>query len=131
MSELRIQLERARGDLDGSKRRLGESLNDLAIRNRLVDKLSRDLTEKELSLAKALGVIRRLEEDLNRIAPIVIPVAAPEKKDEVIKEAAEPEPEKAAPEHHNPPPLPSRHPDQPAAQGAIVKKFKKFISLDH
>jgi chromosome segregation ATPase len=127
MSELRMQLERARGDHDGAKRRLGESLNDLAIRNRLVDKLSRDLTEKELSLAKALGVIRRLEEDLNRIAPLAVaPVEAP-KQEEPVVEAA-----KADETPHAPPPLPADVlPEQPAAQGALVKKFKKFISLDH
>lgn len=69
MSELRIALEKTRTEMEGSKRRLGEALNDLGIRNRLVDKISRDLTEKELSLAKALGVIRRLEEDLHRLVP--------------------------------------------------------------
>jgi hypothetical protein len=69
LNEMRMTFERMRGDLDGAKRRAQESENDLGIRNRLVDKLSHDLSEKELSLAKALGVIRRLEEDLNRLCP--------------------------------------------------------------
>ncbi len=69
LNELRAPFERMRGDLDTAKRRVSEAENDLGIRNRLVDKLSHDLSEKELSLAKALGVIRRLEEDLNRLCP--------------------------------------------------------------
>lgn len=69
LNELRVTYEKARGELDGAKRRVQETDNDLGIRNRLVDKLSHDLSEKELSLAKALGVIRRLEEDLNRLCP--------------------------------------------------------------
>jgi cell division initiation protein len=76
LAELRVQLEKARGDLDNVKRRLTESLNDLAIRNRLVDKLSRDLTEKEVSCTKALGVIRRLEEELHRLLPAVAAATA-------------------------------------------------------
>ncbi|HEX4047989.1 MAG TPA: hypothetical protein VH309_09160, partial [Elusimicrobiota bacterium] len=50
---------------------------DLAVRNRLVDKLSKELSEKELSLAKSLGVIRRLEEDLNRLCPEAGPRGLP------------------------------------------------------
>lgn len=68
-SELRAAYEKARGELETARQRLQEINNDLGIRNRLVDKLSRDLSEKELSLAKSLGVIRRLEEDLNRLCP--------------------------------------------------------------
>ena len=69
LNETRIAFERLRFELDGSKRRVQETESDLSIRNRLVDKLSHDLSEKELSLAKSLGVIRRLEEDLNRLCP--------------------------------------------------------------
>lgn len=69
LNELRVTAERMRGELDAAKRRVQETDNDLGIRNRLVDKLSHDLSEKELSLAKALGVIRRMEEDLNRLVP--------------------------------------------------------------
>ncbi len=69
LNDMRMPYERMRGDLDAAKRRVQEAENDLGIRNRLVDKLSHDLSEKELSLAKALGVIRRLEEDLNRLCP--------------------------------------------------------------
>ena len=69
LNETRIAYEKMRGEHDGAKRRVQETDNDLGIRNRLVDKLSRELSEKELSLAKALGVIRRLEEDLNRLRP--------------------------------------------------------------
>ncbi len=69
ISETRAAFEKMRTELGTSKQRLQETTNDLAIRNRLIDKLSSDLSEKELSLAKSLGVIRRLEEDLNRICP--------------------------------------------------------------
>lgn len=80
-NELRASYERAKAELDAAKLKLNEANNDLAIRNRLVDKLSHDLSEKELSLAKSLGVIRRLEEDLNKLCPspelMSKPVAAP------------------------------------------------------
>jgi hypothetical protein len=69
LNEARVAAEMNKNDAEAAKRRLTEAVNDLAVRNRLVDKLSRDLSEKELSLAKSLGVIRRLEEDLNRLCP--------------------------------------------------------------
>jgi TolA-binding protein len=69
LNEARISLERNKNEADSSKRRMQEAVNDLAVRNRLVDKLSKELSEKELSLVKSLGVIRRLEEDLNRLCP--------------------------------------------------------------
>ena len=69
LNEARIAAEKNRNEADTAKRRLEESINDLAVRNKLVDKLSKELSEKELSLAKSLGVIRRLEEDLNRLCP--------------------------------------------------------------
>ncbi|MEK7232725.1 MAG: hypothetical protein AAB268_02830 [Elusimicrobiota bacterium] len=80
-TEMRMMFERMRGDFEGSKRRVQETESDLGIRNRLVDKLSRDLSDKELSLAKALGVIRRLEEDLNRLCPspeMLLPATVPD-----------------------------------------------------
>jgi hypothetical protein len=93
LAELRVASEKLRNELDAAKRRLQETDNDLGIRNRLVDKLSHDLSEKELSLAKSLGVIRRLEEDLNRLCP----------SPELLKPAAPaPSPVRAAPP---PPPV--------------------------
>jgi hypothetical protein len=112
LAELRVQLEKARGELDGVKRRLGETLNDLAIRNRLVDKLSRDLTEKEVSCTKALGVIRRLEEELHRLLPAVAAAEAPAA---AAAAAAAPEPKPSADAYAIPPaPAPSALPDIPA-----------------
>ncbi|MDD5304319.1 MAG: hypothetical protein PHS14_14570, partial [Elusimicrobia bacterium] len=102
LNELRAAFERMRGDLDGAKRRVQETENDLGIRNRLVDKLSRDLSDKELSLAKALGVIRRLEEDLNRLCP----------SPEMMKAAALPAPRAARP-LPPPPPAPEAAPPAP------------------
>lgn len=69
LNEARVAAEKNKNEAETAKRRLAETVNDLSVRNRLVDKLSRDLSEKELSLAKSLGVIRRLEEDLNRLCP--------------------------------------------------------------
>lgn len=69
VAETRALAERLKNDLEATKRRLQETTNDLTLRNRLVDRISKDLSEKELSLAKSLGVIRRLEEDLHRLCP--------------------------------------------------------------
>ena len=69
LNEARVAAEKNKNDAETAKRRLQESVNDLAVRNKLVDRLSKDLSEKELSLAKSLGIIRRLEEDLNRLCP--------------------------------------------------------------
>ncbi|MFI5347711.1 MAG: hypothetical protein ACHQ51_15155, partial [Elusimicrobiota bacterium] len=76
LNEVRIASEKMRNELDATKRRLLETSNDLAMRNKLVDKISRELSEKEMSLAKSLGVIRRLEEDLNRLCPDPAMIAA-------------------------------------------------------
>lgn len=90
LSALHAELEKLKYEFDATRRRLGETANDLAIRNSLVDKISKDLTEKELSLAKSLAVIRRLEEDLHRIVPAPLPqLAAPMPLPSLIKEAAE------------------------------------------
>ncbi|MFI5351149.1 MAG: hypothetical protein ACHQ2Z_16515 [Elusimicrobiota bacterium] len=69
LNEARIAAEKNKNEFDAAKRRLQETVSDLSVRNRLVDKLSKELSEKELSLVKSLGVIRRLEEDLNRLCP--------------------------------------------------------------
>lgn len=125
LSETRMTLEKAKTELDTVRRRLGEALNDLAIRNRLVDKLSHDLTDKELSLSKSLGVIRRLEEDLQRLVPAPAADAG---------EVGEPLPtiEEAPTPTAEPPGPPAYTKDEPVipppeAQGALVKRFKKFI----
>jgi hypothetical protein len=113
LNEARIGFERMRGDLDAAKRRVQETESDLGIRNRLVDKLSHDLSEKELSLAKALGVIRRLEEDLNRLCP----------SPELLRPAAsEPAP---APVRTAPPPPPSSEVIEPIVNKVLsVPEFK-------
>jgi hypothetical protein len=88
LNEARIAAEKNRNEADAAKRRLQETINDLAVRNRLVDKLSKELSEKELSLAKSLGLIRRLEEDLNRLCPnqelMAQPAAAPAPEPEAL-----------------------------------------------
>ena len=67
MEDLRLALSRASSDADAAKRRLDEALKHLAIRNKLVDKLSQDLSDKETSLGKAVDVIRRLEGEMERL----------------------------------------------------------------
>ncbi|MFA6004633.1 MAG: hypothetical protein WC881_11260 [Elusimicrobiota bacterium] len=151
VAEQRVQLEKAKTDLENAKRRLSETANDLAIRNRLVDKLSRDLTEKEVNLAKALGIIRRLEEDLNRICPESISEAA-RQQIESLSAPAQDKAKETAPKAQSkqpteelrakpltfttdepaqlpevvPPPIqPSQ---QPAAQNALVDFLKQFIN---
>ncbi len=132
LGDLRLQSEKTKMELENTKRRLGETMNDLSIRNRLVDKLSRDLTEKELSLAKSLGVIRRLEEDLNRLCPVVDALAPQEAAPSADSKELPSIPvlkEDAAPTEGAAPIVPT---DQPAAQGALVNKFKKLMSrYDH
>jgi len=107
-NEMRMAFERMRGDLEGAKRRVTETETDLGIRNRLVDKVSHELSEKELSLAKALSVIRRLEEDLNRLCPspeMSKPAAPPAP---APRRSAPPPPAPEAPIYlGSPPPLPS------------------------
>jgi hypothetical protein len=74
LNEARAAAEKSTSEAEAAKRRLQETLNDLALRNRVVDTLSKNLGEKELSLVKSLSVIRRLEEDLNRLCPDPAPV---------------------------------------------------------
>ncbi len=116
LSEIRMAAEKLRGELDTAKRRASQSESDLAIRNRLVDKLSKDLSDKELSLAKALGVIRRLEEDLNRLCP------SPELLRAAIAEptpAPRPAPVRAAPP---PPPPPAAAAPEPEVVEPVVRR---------
>lgn len=68
-NEIRMAFELMKGEHEVAKRRLTDTDNDLGIRNRLVDKLSRELSEKEMSLAKSLGLILRMEENLDRLCP--------------------------------------------------------------
>lgn len=131
-NELRVELEKSRNELSGVKRKLEETAKDLDIRNRLVEKVSRDLADKELSLAKSLTVIRRLEDTLSRLRP---GQAAPPAGADAAPPP--PAPVERAPSSYTldePPPAPPilepPMPDQPAAHGALVDFFKKFISKD-
>jgi hypothetical protein len=135
LNETRIASERLRGELDAAKRRSQEAESDLSIRNRLVDKLSHDLSEKELSLAKSLGVIRRLEEDLNRLCP------PPEllKASAAAPATAPPEPKTPLPDltatftNDEPPPPPaylepnSMSAEEPQAHRALMGFFRKIF----
>jgi len=156
-AELRIQLEKTKNELENAKRNLGETANDLSIRNRLVEKLNHDLTEKEVSLTKALSLLRRLDEDLDTIHPDALsehreqiqalaggkmePQAAlPATQDPTVeagaaaKAAVEPASAlvRAAYTTDEPPKLPEvivpPPPDQPAAHNALVDFLRKVIN---
>jgi len=121
-NEVRMAFELMKGEYEVTKRRLTDTDNDLGIRNRLVDKLSRELSEKEMSLAKSLGLLRRMEEDLNRLCPspeslkaaahILPPAPAP------VRRAAPPPP----------PPSPSAPPPPPASE-VIEPVVNKTLSV--
>lgn len=68
LSEVKADLERMRSQADNAKIQLKEANEDLAIRNGLVNRLSKDLSEKEKSLEKSLEIIRRLEGELKAIS---------------------------------------------------------------
>lgn len=144
LDEQRMGAEKARFELESLRRKLNEATNDLAIRNRLVDKLSKDLAEKELSLTKALALIRRLEQDFHRLdgtrpdgagagellpeAELAVP-AAPEP----VAPPPTPAPEKPLPvvfTQDEPPPTPAYiEPPAPAPSGAqaALSKFLKKV----
>jgi uncharacterized coiled-coil protein SlyX len=156
-ADMRIQAEKTRNELDAARRSLGETANDLSIRNRLVQKLNHDLTEKEVSLTKALALLRRLEEDLSTIRPDALAghreqiqalsgaeaeaeTALPEVQ---VRSADEPQGGKTPPQPEpgaarssyttdEPPELPGTvvplHPDGPAAHNALVDFLKKVIN---
>lgn len=102
LAELRAGLEKMRSELEASRRKAQESANDLATRNRLIEKLSKDLSDKEISLAKSLGVIRRLEGSLRSMRPDARPASA------------EPEEHKQPPHPPKRLPPPPREPERPA-----------------
>lgn len=120
-AETRMAAERTRLELEESKRRLAETSEDLAIRNRLVEKLSRELSEKGLTLANSLALIRRLEEDLHRLDGTA-PEPRPAPEEPVVVPLSSEEP--AAPEPAPPPiftvdePAPAPGDLEPAPQDA-------------
>jgi hypothetical protein len=126
-AEARVTAEKLRNESDAAKRRVSELNNDLAIRNKLVDKLSKDLSDKELSLAKSLGVIRRLEEDLNRLCPspdLLRPASAPRAAEAAVEPVRAVEPPAPLPVAEAPvelAPLPeARTPVPPPTQGTFT-----------
>ncbi|MBI4677312.1 MAG: hypothetical protein HY748_06990 [Elusimicrobia bacterium] len=154
-AELHVKHETCRTELENAKRRLIEAANDLGIRNRLVDKLNKELTEKELALAKALAVIRRFEEEVGRICPETGEIrqaqapsqpSLPLQPEPVSPALSQPpvtplsvEPPLAPPIRRvyttdEPPPAPpaiepAPKPLQPEAQSALVRFLRKYFSL--
>ena len=157
LSEAHATAEKMKNEAETAKRRLLETQNDLTLRNLLVDKLSKELNDKELSLAKSLGLIRRLEEDLNRLCPEAVqgtaaagvvssPSLPPIKiasvpPENLTEEPTPPTEMKSAGEStvfttDEPPPTPPylepSSGDRPNAQQALVNFFKKvFPSRPH
>ncbi|NNN04870.1 MAG: hypothetical protein HKL90_03120 [Elusimicrobia bacterium] len=123
--EARQSLDRMKNELEATRRRQFEANTDLSVRNRLVDKLSKDLSDKELALAKALNVIRRLEEDLHRLCPGL--AAAPPVVTEPLASPPEAAPmtELSVPAAPKPPapsaPLPTVTADEPAPAPAYLE----------
>lgn len=152
LDEMRLAAEKARFDLEGARRKLQETTSDLAIRNRLVDKLSKDLAEKDVSLTKSLALIRRLEEDFDRLdaaapegpAPRIVPlsvepVASPPESTPLPSTALTPPPRAAEPSEpftaDEPPAAPS-YLEPPArassgAQEALLKLLRKVFPGPH
>lgn len=125
LNDSRIDAEKLKNELDGTKRRLLETQNDLTMRNRLVDKLSKELSDKELSLAKSLGLIRRMEEDLNRLCPEGLPGAsapAPEPKASAELSSFTTDEPPPTPPYLEPSPS-----DRPKAHQALVNLIKKVF----
>jgi hypothetical protein len=153
-AELHVKHETCRTELENAKRRLTETANDLTIRNRLVEKLNKEMTERDLSLAKALAVIRRFEDEIGRICPDTgeiqpprqpsLPLA-PEPRPQPVVPAAPPppvlpltsvEPPSAASQPYTtdeppaaPLPMAPRAPLPPQAQSALVRFLKKYFSV--
>jgi hypothetical protein len=137
-AELRIQLEKAKNELEDTRRKINETANDLIIRNHLVEKLSHDLAEKEASLAKALSLLRKLAEDLDTIH---LDATSGHREQILALIEGEVEPpaalpvaqsERAAYTTDEPPKLPEvivpPLPEQPAARSTLVGFLKKVIS---
>ncbi len=70
LSLVKAEFEKEHSQSERLRGHVKELSEDLAIRNGLVDRLAKDLAEKEKSLAQSLGLIKRLEEEL-RLIPSV------------------------------------------------------------
>ena len=128
---LRVAFEKLRAEQENLHKRLSDVQNDLAIRNRLVNKLSLELTEKELQLAKSLGIIRKLEEDLPQMGPAAEAVRDSSRPQEVsAKPAPEPprSPKPAAPVPSQAGAGPNDVPEENLAHKALVERLKKLVS---
>ena len=129
LKEARAAAETNKTEAEAAKLRLQGTLNDLALRNRLVDKLSKSLGDKELSLVKSLGVIRRLEEDMNRICPDPVPAlpSAPEPSVRISASPETPLPSYTLDEPATPPLEPAPSSERPKAQEALVRFVKRIF----
>ncbi len=125
LNELQMTFERTRRDLEASTIRIQQTENDLGVRTHLTDALSRDLAKKEFSLAKALCVIQRLEEELKRLCPdpsLPLPefkTAVPPRANTAFTNDDPPPP----PPYLEPPPLIEHHLPQQALMSLLRKVF--------
>ncbi len=116
LSALKSDLEQARFQADKLKMQLEEALEDLTIRNSLVNRLAKDLSEKEKSLAKSLEIIERLEGELKGISSLKKTNPAPSS---LVKESSA--------EELPLPSLESRKVSSSAAPAPILQ-IKKFLN---
>ncbi len=62
-------VQRYKSEIDAAQHRLQELSSETSGRQQRVDQLTVELSAKELSLAKALGVITRLQREMQRLSP--------------------------------------------------------------
>lgn len=69
LSAVKAEFEKEHSQSERLKTQVKELSEDLAIRNGLVNRLAKDLSDKEKSLAQSLNLIKRLEDQLRQLVP--------------------------------------------------------------
>jgi hypothetical protein len=124
---LDADLAKTAADLLNARRHLEEARAESAEREKHLGLLSKRLSEKEASLAKAFGVIRRLEETLGELLPGAVagisrrvPVQAPaEAPPPPVRAEPEPQPVPAAAPAPEPPVAAVEEPAAAEAEGLV------------
>ncbi len=69
LAAVKAEFEKEHSQSERLKNQVKELSDDLAIRNGLVNRLAKDLADKEKSLAQSLSLIKRLEDQLRQLVP--------------------------------------------------------------
>ena len=69
LAAVKAEFEKEHSQSERPKNQVKELSDDLAIRNGLVNRLAKDLADKEKSLAQSLSLIKRLEDQLRQLVP--------------------------------------------------------------